>query len=685
MSWSEETRCLFCDGKLPLYRKLSQGQFCSKAHQEAYWLEQEKLAVESLHRTHDALQAYKPSVSIESILGPAPVAEPVASPVFVDVEPPFAGLLAQTSRVTPTPMTLPAMIGVDPVEYEMVSAVATPALIGMEMQPLNSAGDEPISVETPTDLAEEPEAGLLALPESEAREIEPWQPVPFEAEFTTELLSLPTPEMPALDAVPQVELASIEAVAWDALEPVSLETVAGPSSAVGFRENNLMLPEFQAAPCDEELEQIEDQLFPRPEQLLVLPAPVHASTPVRPAQPELTPEAFAAGAPALNAALTGAPADFAPNAAASLFAIEIAAAADMQVSVRVTEPVAAEFAASAPELGTVALSPAGSDPEMGHLAALSLSPSAVPAEIHKIPAEPTWAVPALAYPSAVATASELLIRAQATGVLRLDFRERMEFRAGSYSARGPVLPAPVERDVQLPRPSLTPDHRTSPLAQAEGIGQYTHLLTGIQNFWRQAPRDLKILLFAVPVAIGLAFHPSLPVVTVQAPQSGAEVAATAAKDAPGFFERVVSSQVANVKKAIADRAAIGLDENFREGLDKWMGNSGSTAEWSFDQAGFVLPGRVALYQPSLGLKDYELQFLGAIDKGALSWVVRAADFQNYYVVKLAVVKEGVIPQLGIIRYAVINGKPMDRVDTPVALNTRVDALYRVRMEMQGDR
>ena len=115
-----------------------------------------------------------------------------------------------------------------------------------------------------------------------------------------------------------------------------------------------------------------------------------------------------------------------------------------------------------------------------------------------------------------------------------------------------------------------------------------------------------------------------------------------------------------------------------------ISNSGSTAEWTFDQAGFVLPGRVALYQPSLGLKDYELQFLGAIDKGSLSWVVRAADFQNYYVVKLAVIKPGVIPQLGIIRYSVINGKPVDRVDTPVALNTRTDSLYRVRMEMQGD-
>jgi hypothetical protein len=87
----------------------------------------------------------------------------------------------------------------------------------------------------------------------------------------------------------------------------------------------------------------------------------------------------------------------------------------------------------------------------------------------------------------------------------------------------------------------------------------------------------------------------------------------------------------------------------------------------------------------LALKDYELQFLGAIDRGALSWVTRAADFENYYVVKLMVVKDGPVPQLGITRYAVINGKPVDRVDTPVSLTARTDSLFRVSMTVDGNR
>src|ERR1700742_543736 len=71
MSWSDDMRCLHCDGKLPLYRKITHGQFCSTNHRKAYWQEQERLAVERLHQTHSSLRAAMPPVSAESILGPA--------------------------------------------------------------------------------------------------------------------------------------------------------------------------------------------------------------------------------------------------------------------------------------------------------------------------------------------------------------------------------------------------------------------------------------------------------------------------------------------------------------------------------------------------------------------------------------------------------------------------------------
>src|SRR5277367_3119516 len=91
MSWSSDIRCLYCDGRLPLYRKITSGQFCSTAHRKAYWQEQEKLAVERLHQTHSSLRAYRPQGSVEAILGPEEPAfeafDPAAIPVPVIAAP----------------------------------------------------------------------------------------------------------------------------------------------------------------------------------------------------------------------------------------------------------------------------------------------------------------------------------------------------------------------------------------------------------------------------------------------------------------------------------------------------------------------------------------------------------------------------------------------------------------------
>ncbi len=72
------------------------------------------------------------------------------------------------------------------------------------------------------------------------------------------------------------------------------------------------------------------------------------------------------------------------------------------------------------------------------------------------------------------------------------------------------------------------------------------------------------------------------------------------------------------------------------------------------------------------------------EKKALSWVLRAKDFDNYYVVKLMITKPGPVPEISLTRYAVINGKPMDREDTKVFLDARGDSLYRVVVNVRND-
>jgi hypothetical protein len=67
----------------------------------------------------------------------------------------------------------------------------------------------------------------------------------------------------------------------------------------------------------------------------------------------------------------------------------------------------------------------------------------------------------------------------------------------------------------------------------------------------------------------------------------------------------------------------------------------------------------------------------------LSWVVRATDYDNYYVIKLVVLKTGPMPVLGLTRYAVVNGVADARVDTTVPIDARADTLYRVVMDIHG--
>ena len=232
----------------------------------------------------------------------------------------------------------------------------------------------------------------------------------------------------------------------------------------------------------------------------------------------------------------------------------------------------------------------------------------------------------------------------------------------------PVLDVTSEGTSTMPPLPIPSDQKAEPTGN-ERANIWIHA----SDFWNRAPRDLKMLTFAIPVLLGLALHPSLPKVrvTARAPTGGLQK----------NFQRAVSEQFVNVRQTVLDRAAVALDEDFRSGLDDWASPGNASTEWTFDATGFVRPGPLAIYRPSMNLTDYQMQFLGMIDKKAMSWVVRAADFQNFYVVKLVVMKPGPLPTIGLTRYAVVNGKADSRVDTVVPVDARADMLYRVRLDV----
>jgi hypothetical protein len=288
-----------------------------------------------------------------------------------------------------------------------------------------------------------------------------------------------------------------------------------------------------------------------------------------------------------------------------------------------------------------------------------------------------------------AGATDAAFAPRSTGFLRLPFgNERV--LGGDVPQAAPVarlIPQTVEVPPLLVESRLEPMDRKPPedalRPHGGGVGAFMrgHGLEKLEPVWahaagflQHAPRDLKLLLLVIPALLVL-FHPGLPRIAFAAPQS--------AGGFPSQFKKVLNEQFVSVRQTLEHRAAIALDEDFRSGLDNWASPGGSTTEWSFDQSGFVQPGPLALYRPSVMLADYQVQFMGLIDKKAMSWVVRAADFENFYVVKLVITKPGAIPTIGLTRYAVINGKAQDRHDVNIPLSAREDTLYNIRMDVRG--
>ena len=50
--------------------------------------------------------------------------------------------------------------------------------------------------------------------------------------------------------------------------------------------------------------------------------------------------------------------------------------------------------------------------------------------------------------------------------------------------------------------------------------------------------------------------------------------------------------------------------------------------------GTCAPADLALYQPSMQMESYRMEFLVKIEKQAVGWVYRATDQENYYAAKI---------------------------------------------------
>ncbi|HTX40025.1 MAG TPA: hypothetical protein VME43_33630, partial [Bryobacteraceae bacterium] len=151
-------------------------------------------------------------------------------------------------------------------------------------------------------------------------------------------------------------------------------------------------------------------------------------------------------------------------------------------------------------------------------------------------------------------------------------------------------------------------------------------------------------------------------------------------------QAAATGPIASVRRAIADRAALEVTDTFENGMQAWgAGPKGWVKGWSRDPAGFVRPGELAVFRPTLGYKDYRLEFFGLIESKSMGWMVRARDGQNYYAMKFNTLEAGLRPIISVAHYPVIDGQPGHRVDVPLNVMVHNNTPYHVAVTVHGNR
>lgn len=157
----------------------------------------------------------------------------------------------------------------------------------------------------------------------------------------------------------------------------------------------------------------------------------------------------------------------------------------------------------------------------------------------------------------------------------------------------------------------------------------------------------------------------------------------------GLLERAASS----VGELVRDSAPVTLHQDFRTGLGDWTIASLKTSthvddphDWKIPTAPtLIAPGSLRIWDRSTHLQNYQMEFQGQIEKRSLSWAFRASNAANYYAAKIVITKPGPQPNAGLVHYAMLNGRELDRVQLPLPLTLQRGENYQVRVAVQGER
>ncbi|MGH9558409.1 MAG: hypothetical protein ACRD30_04150 [Bryobacteraceae bacterium] len=177
----------------------------------------------------------------------------------------------------------------------------------------------------------------------------------------------------------------------------------------------------------------------------------------------------------------------------------------------------------------------------------------------------------------------------------------------------------------------------------------------------------------------------LLLIAVLSPGSGGSSAPRISLDPgikPGLLDRVSDG----VSTLIQSHAPVTLHQNFSSGWSGWSSSTLARLDSPRRESRTVSdPAPVLrIWKRSIDLQNYRMEFSGAIEKRSLSWAFRAADGRNYYATKLLIAKPGTVPNAGLVRYVMMDGREWDRVQLPLPLTLDRGQNYRVRMTIEGN-
>jgi hypothetical protein len=243
-------------------------------------------------------------------------------------------------------------------------------------------------------------------------------------------------------------------------------------------------------------------------------------------------------------------------------------------------------------------------------------------------------------------------------------------RARIARVQGVIVISPIVLPRLNARPADLPVLRREPtdlLLDPQPISVSLPRTVRIRIWWSAAPRLVRVAILALPL---------LSASVILAPRIPRAVRGL-------HWQR--AALALQVETALRQRAVIEVVDDFRSGLSGWEGASGWSDGWSYDPAGFVHPGALALLTASRALADYRLEFLGLIERKGIGWVFRAANLRNYYSMKIVITRPGPLPHAVLVREVVVNGAPQGRVRLPLPMTIRTGKFYRIETRAYQDR